>query len=107
VRHFDAKDRARLRATTWAAAWAAGPGSALGDVVEDLLKLGLHLCLGVSGHLGENVSRAMDQATLAQRPVEHDLSRADQARSAIADDQQRVTQAPSLEAPEEPGPAIN
>lgn len=53
----------------------------------------------MSGHLGQNVAGSVDQTSLAQGAVEDDLRRADEALPAVADDEQRVTQAPGLEAP--------
>lgn len=76
------------------------------DVVEDRPELRLHLGLGMGRHLGDKVARPMDQTTLAQAVVEHDLGRADQARAAVGDDQERVAQSPGRQAAEEPGPGV-
>jgi hypothetical protein len=62
--------------------------------VEDLPVGGLHLLLGVLGHLGQQVSTPMNDAALPQTVTIVPLHRRDQPGGAVADDQQRRPQPP-------------
>jgi hypothetical protein len=48
----------------------------------------------------------MDDAPLAEAPVEDDLDGADKTGPAVGDDQQRMAKPPVGQAPEEPGPGV-
>ena len=72
--------------------------------VEDRPVVGLHLRLGVLGHLGQHVSGAMHQAALPQRGTHGPLERADQPGRAVADHQQRAGQ-PAFAEPGEGNPS--
>jgi hypothetical protein len=62
--------------------------------------------VGVDGHLGQDVSGAVDQTALPQAVLEAELGGADEACPAVGDDQQRVAKTPGGEAAEEPGPRV-
>ena len=56
--------------------------------VEDGPVVGLHVGLGVFGHLGHDVSSAVDQTALSQCGAHGAFDRADQSGRAVGDDQQ-------------------
>jgi hypothetical protein len=62
------------------------------DVVEDGPVSGLDLGLSVDGDLGEQVTGTVNKAALPQALREDHLGRADQARGAVGDDQDRWAQ---------------
>ena len=74
--------------------------------VEDRPVVGLHLGLAVFGHLGQDVSGAMDKTALPQRGAQGGLNRADQPRCPVADHQQRAAQPTLGEPGQKPRPRV-
>ena len=60
----------------------------------------------LDGHLGQDVSRSVDETTLTQAVGEDELDRGDETGSAVGDHQQRMAQTASDHAVEEAGPGV-